>query len=75
MNNELQNQIKNRDDAINAAKDFIDCFFNATPDFKNQIRRETFELLAAKSQISPEANQFLNSMIELRNFLNSLGIN
>lgn len=74
MNNELQDQIKNRDEAINAAKDFIDCFFNATSDFKNQISRETFELLVSKSQISPEANQFLNSMIELRNFLNSLGI-
>lgn len=74
MNNELQNQMKNKDEAINAAKDFIDCFFNATPDFKIQISKETFELLLAKSQISPEANQFLNSMIELRNFLNSLGI-
>ena len=41
MNNELQNQEKNKNDAIKAAKDFIDCFFNATPDFKNQISRET----------------------------------
>lgn len=74
MNNELQKQIKNKDDAINAAKDFIDCFFNATADFKNQIRRETFELLVIKSKINMEANQFLNSVIGFWDFLNSLGI-
>ena len=74
MNNELQDQMKNKDDAINAAKDFIDCFFNATPEFKEQIRSETVGLLVAKSQINPEANQFLNWVIGFRNFLNSLGI-
>ena len=51
MNNDLQNQIKNKETAINAAKDFIECFFNATADFKNQISRETFELFVIKSQI------------------------
>ena len=74
MNNELQKQIKNKDDAINAAKNFIDCFFIATADFKNQIRRETFELLVTKSKINTEANQFLNSVIGFYNFLKSLGI-
>ena len=74
MNNELQKQIKNKDDAINAAKDFIDCFFNATAGFKNQICRETFKLLVTKSQINTEANQILNSVIGFHNFLNSLGI-
>ncbi|MDD6339625.1 MAG: hypothetical protein PUA49_03890 [Butyrivibrio sp.] len=74
MNNELQNQMKNKEDAISAAKDFIDCFFNATPEFKEQIRRATVGLLVAKSQINPDANQFLNWVIEFRNFLISLGI-
>ena len=74
MNNDLQNQIKNKETAINAAKDIIECFFNATADFKNQISRETFELFVIKSQINIEANQFLNSVIELCNFLNSIGI-
>ena len=46
--------------------------FCATPDFKNQISRETFELLVIKSQVNPEANQFLNSVMELRDFLNAL---
>ena len=74
MNNELQNQEKNKNDAIKAAKDFIDCFFNATPDFKNQISRETLELLVIKSQVNPELNQVLNSVIELCKFLNTLEI-
>ena len=74
MDDKLKNQMKNRDDAVNAAKDFIDCFFDATPEYKNQIGKDVIALLVVKSQIDDEANQFLNRIIEMRNFLNSLGI-
>lgn len=73
MNNELQDQMKNKADAINAAKDFIDCFFNATPEFKEQIRIEIEGLLVVKSRINPEANLALNKFIEVRNVLSNMG--
>lgn len=72
MNNELHNQMKNKVDAINAAKDFIDCFFKATPEFKEQIGRETVGLLIAKSQINAETNLALNKSIETNNVLTNI---
>ena len=45
MNNDLQNQIKNKETAIKQLRILLNVFFNATADFKNQISRETFNYL------------------------------
>ena len=74
MNYELNNQMKNRDKAINAAKDYIDCVFSATPEFREQICNETISLLCAKASINPDANQALNLAFEMQSLLNSFGL-
>lgn len=51
MDNTYYNQqMENKGKAIKAINDYMDCLIYATPEFREQIRKESFTLFVAKFQ-------------------------
>ncbi len=66
MNSEYNEQMLNRDKAIKAGNDLIDCFKKATPEFRKLINADIMGLLVAKARDNEELNNTLKQFMELK---------
>lgn len=70
MDNTYYNQqMENKEKAIKAINDYIDCLIYATPEFREQIGKESFTLFVAKSKLDPQLNNVLNSVFGIENLV------
>ncbi len=66
MNSEYNEQMLNRDKAIKAGNDLIDCLKKATPEFRKLINDDMMGLLFVKVRDNEELNNALKQFMELK---------
>ena len=71
MNMECVNQIVNEQKAISAFKVLLDCFEEATPEFRQHIGGEFSKELYIRAQSNSELNYYLWKTVDLIQYIRS----